>query len=283
MELPNCIIIGAQKAGTTALFNYLVQHSKVSGSSPKELHFFDDENNYNKGLKWYSEKFSVENADIKIEATPFYLNHPKCAERIHDALGRIKLLVVLRDPVERAYSHYLHELKFGWETKSFSLALDHERVACNNILNFQHYSYKERGLYSKYLKVYYNTFGNSNVHCIDFEKLKHDPQSVLNGVCDFLGINRETFTLKQSSSEMNKAMYPKSSVLGHLCKFFDRALGHPNIFSRQIYKLNLTNIKKSKFDMGDSEKLNLINYFESDYRELKKITGMDFSWGKRYE
>lgn len=106
-QFPHAIIIGTQKAATTSLFDYLTQHPQVVGSFKKELHFFDDENQYQQGASKYKNSFpKVDRSKYLIEATPSYLYHSKVPERIKRYSFEPKLICVLRDPIDRAYSAY---------------------------------------------------------------------------------------------------------------------------------------------------------------------------------
>lgn len=137
--LPDFIIIGAQRAGTTSLFEYVSHHPCIGCSFGKELHFFDNlKGSFQKGLMWYRAHFpsypymylakKVRGRDmITGEASPYYLFHPLAATRIARVLPRVKLIAILRNPVDRAYSHYHHNAKYKRETLSFEAALEKDR------------------------------------------------------------------------------------------------------------------------------------------------------------
>jgi|SRR5690242_3518862 len=132
MILPHFLIIGAQRCGTTSLFEYLARHPDVAPPSAKELHFFDSE--YHKGDAWYRERFpSLRNGFITGEATPYYIFHPHTPTRVRDWNSKVKLIVLLRNPVDRAYSHYHHEVRLGTESLDFETAL--VALARNNARN----------------------------------------------------------------------------------------------------------------------------------------------------
>ena len=113
MQGPDFIIIGAQRSGTTSLYNYLIEHQNIKSTSQKEIHYFD--NNYDKGLTWYSKKFPSIRKGIEItgEASPYYIFHPHAVNRISKDFPNVKLIVLLRNPIERAYSHYCMAIKKG--------------------------------------------------------------------------------------------------------------------------------------------------------------------------
>jgi hypothetical protein len=140
--LPNFLIIGAQRAGTTTLFAHVSRHPEVepprvegrSVYSRKELHFFDE--NYWRGTNWYRGFFPLIVSQVAAglrrrglacgEATPYYLFHPEVPKRVAETIPDVRLIALLRDPVERAYSHYQHELKLGMEHLSFEEAVEAE-------------------------------------------------------------------------------------------------------------------------------------------------------------
>ena len=118
-KLPDFIIIGCQRGGTTSLYNYITSHPDVEPASQKELHFFDY--NFDKGLDWYKDQFP----DNKItgETSPYYIIHPHAPRRIAQAKPDVKILILLRNPGDRAYSHYNLEVKIGHEKLSFEDAI----------------------------------------------------------------------------------------------------------------------------------------------------------------
>ena len=134
--LPNFIIIGVQRGGTTSLYKYLTKHPKIIPAIKKEIHFFD--NNFHKGISWYQSQFKQNRLlmllykkkkfydSITGEATPYYIYHPYGVERISKLIPNVKLIILLRNPVERAYSHYQHELRLKVEKISFEDALKQE-------------------------------------------------------------------------------------------------------------------------------------------------------------
>ena len=133
--LPTFQVVGAQRSGTSSLYEYLVNHPLVGRSSVEEVHFFDS--HFLRGLDWYQGHFPTRaraalterrhgRAMIGGEATPYYMAHPLAIPRLAQTLPSSRLIVVLRDPVDRAYSHYQHEVALGAETLSFAEALDRE-------------------------------------------------------------------------------------------------------------------------------------------------------------
>ena len=161
--LPTALIIGAQKAGTTALYAWLRQHPTVVGPSWKEVNYFD--RRYAKGERWYRGNFPrARGATVVAEASTGYLFHPLAPERAKALLPDARLIALVRDPVSRAYSHYQHEVALGREPLSFEDAIDAEDERMQGELErmladpayFSHawwnYTYLARGLYAEQLE-----------------------------------------------------------------------------------------------------------------------------------
>ena len=209
--LPEFIIIGAQKSGTTSLFDYLSQHPNLIPSYNKEVHFFDGGlnphvDNFNKGLAWYLTHFPLKleltNNKKAFEASPLYLFNPLVPKRISESIPNVKLIAVLRNPTERAISHYFHEKRKGRESLTIEEALQAEEERLKLVINeqdyknnmFMHKSYKMRGLYCDQIKRYLEFFPMSNILILNSESLFKHPKNTLRRVFRFLGVDTE-FTI----------------------------------------------------------------------------------------
>lgn len=214
--LPNYLIIGAQKAGTTFLHEMLCTHPEVAPPKVKEVHYFDL--NSHRSKFWYRRRFGIGplheffRAGIsghlprRGEATPYYLFHPLAAARIARCLPKVKLIAVLRNPVGRAYSHYQHNVRRGRENLSFAdaVAAEPERLAgeeerilrdpAYRSFSHQHFSYVARGEYARQLEVYLGYFRRENLLVIKSEDLFQTPHHWFERTCGFLGINPESTT-----------------------------------------------------------------------------------------
>jgi hypothetical protein len=199
--LPDALIIGAQKAGTTSLFEYLAQHPRVAAARRKEIHFFD--NSFARGEAWYRRRFPpARQGQLMLEATPYYLFHPLAAARAFRVLPSVKVIAILREPVARAFSHYQHEFQKGRETLSFEDAIaaeplrlgdSEEQLARGEVLSsfeHQHFSYVSRGLYAVQLERWLAHFPRQQVLAIKAEGMFESPQNTVEQVCDFLGLER---------------------------------------------------------------------------------------------
>jgi hypothetical protein len=167
--LPDFIIIGAMKSGTSSLFAYLSQHPQLYPSCKKEVHFFDGGLNpkidtFEKGQAWYRAHFpltSKMSIDSKtFEASPLYIFNPLAPKRIFDLVPNVKIIAVLRNPIERAISHYFHEKRKNRESLPIYEALLNEEKRLEPVIKrkdyknriFIDYSYKTRGLYKEQLE-----------------------------------------------------------------------------------------------------------------------------------
>jgi hypothetical protein len=206
--LPDYLIIGAQRAGTTSLHRYLVQHPGVRTMlRTKGVHFFDT--NYGRGLAWYASRFPTRLYAWTVarrhgvtlrtgEASPYYLFHPHVPARVAEHLPRVKLIALLRDPVQRAYSHYQHEVARGFETLSFEEAIEAEparltgetkRLAAEPLYNsfaHQHHSYLARGRYHEQLAAWRARFPDEQLLVLSSERFFREPDATFRRVLEFL-------------------------------------------------------------------------------------------------
>jgi hypothetical protein len=206
--LPSYLIIGAQRAGTTSLHRYLVQHPAVRTMlRTKGVHFFDT--NYGRGIDWYASRFPTRlygwyvrrrhGAELRTgEASPYYVFHPQVPYRVARHLPDVKLILLLRDPVVRAYSQYQHEVSRGFETLGFEeairaeperLAGEHERLLAEpfyNSFHHQHHSYLARGRYDEQLATWRSLFPDEQLLVLTSERFFAEPHRTFQRVLDFL-------------------------------------------------------------------------------------------------
>lgn len=200
--LPDFLIIGAQKAGTTSLYEYLKQHPALqSNITAKEVHFFDEQ--YDKGLAWYRSNFPAkEEGKLYYEASPYYLFHPVAPERVAGDLPDAKLIALLRNPIDRAYSSYQHQVRAGRETLSFEEAVEKETerlegeeakiIADPNYLSYNHrkFSYVARGKYIDQIKNWNRYFKKEQMLILESEAFWQDPDATFDEIFNFLGIDQ---------------------------------------------------------------------------------------------
>ena len=199
--LPDAVILGAMKSGTSSLHHYLVQQPGVIEPLRKEVHYFDV--NVERGERWYRAHFGREGEPgLNLDSSPYYLFHPAVPRRLHERLPDAKLIVLLRDPVRRAYSHYWHERDKGRERLSFEDAIaaeadrlgnSEQRLADGTLARsreHQHFSYLARGRYAEQLDRWWAVFPHEQLLVLKFEDLAREPLEALNRTLNFLGLPR---------------------------------------------------------------------------------------------
>lgn len=210
---PDMLVIGGQRCGTTSLFRALEQHPQVVRPTlNKGINYFDL--NYAKGPRWYAGHFptaltarrrvGTDRPFIAFEASGYYLFHPLAAERIARDLPDVKIVAMLREPVERAYSAWKHESARGFESESFDRALEleeertrgeSERMASEpgyQSYSHRHHSYAARGDYVRLLQPYYDRLPSSQIHIVYSEAFFADPVTEFRALTDFLGVEHVT-------------------------------------------------------------------------------------------
>jgi hypothetical protein len=188
------IVVGAQKAGTTALFEHLGDHPQIGLSDVKEVHFFDDEarNWENPDYEDYHQHFDWQRPLVRGEATPIYAYWPQGLERIRAYNPTMKLILMLRDPAERAWSHWRMEQARGVETGAFSWCIRQGRQRLFDANPWGHhreFSYVERGFCGDQLARLSALFPAEQLLVLQAEELLANPGSALAKVMEFLGVD----------------------------------------------------------------------------------------------
>lgn len=224
MTMPNFLIIGAQKAGTTALYFYLRQHPQIYMPPGKEAHFFSYENedlNFRGPLRnlptpianieEYRALFEEVSDEIAIgEASPSYLYIPKAVERIQHYIPDAKLIAILRNPVDRAYSNFMHCLRDGCEPLTdFEQALQAEKARISDNWGAM-WHYTQKGFYYTQLRRFFDRFDQEQIRVYLYEDLHTNPVGVTQDIFQFLGVDR---FVPDVSSKYNVSGIPKNKTL----------------------------------------------------------------------
>ncbi len=255
--LPDFLVIGAQKSGTSSLNKYLNQHPLLFSSSIKnEIHFFDSgihtqkRDNYERGEAWYRAHFplqwSISKESRVFETTPLYIFHPFAAERIHKMIPEIKLVALLRNPTERAISHYFMVKRKYREPLPMLEAFQMEERRQEELLShtgsrktlLTDYSYKARGCYAAQLATYYKFFPKDHILLLKSEDFFDDPIGTLKQVFAFVDVNPDF----------------------------------------KVTDLSPRNSGKEKFDITPGAREYLDGYFRPHNLALYDLTGIDFGW-----
>jgi hypothetical protein len=207
--VPSFLIVGAQKAGTSSMFQYLNQHPNVLRSIRKDVFYFDD--NFEKGLTWYRSFFpSLDEKKrserrlggevMTFEGATYYMFHPLAADRIRATLPSTKIVMLLRDPVQRAISHYKHNVNGGLEELSMREAFEREAGRLDGEAeriisqpgyvshNHNHLSYLARGRYAEQLARWLKVFPQEQMLVLVADDFFHDPDQGFRTVCRFVGM-----------------------------------------------------------------------------------------------
>ena len=296
LNCPNIMCIGAAKSGTTSLFNILRQHPDIYSPSFKEPHFFDVDENYKKGLDWYESTYYKDcNKKISIDYTPSYFFNSKAPKRIFNAFGRdMKFVLILRNPIDRAYSHYLHSKRDEEESLTFLQAVAEEdkrlyqySINNNNILSLRH-SYYNQGLYGVMMERYLEYFSLENFFIIDFEnefiknrKVTIDNLMLFMGLASF-DFNLDHFSNPSSKSRIKflKKLLKKQGWWNKVVKMIIPSLKYRQIIRNRIQSLNTKpfiydelpeKIKKSIY----------MKYFKNDIFKFEQLVNKKFDWHQK--
>ncbi len=256
--LPDFYLIGAQKCGTSALYDYLVQHPSIHPCTTKEPRFFDKY--FKRGINWYKTCFPLtfqKNIETKLfhrkfltgEATERYLEHPHVSKRIKGITPDAKFIVMLRNPIDRAYSHYNMRYKSKKEELSFEDAIESEKDRTQNEYkkmlknenyyskDYFHHSYLERGIYVEKLKRWMEVFPKEQFLIIQSEEFFKDPNKIYNQVLRFLDMPK--WELKEYK-KIGVGSYKQSEIKP---RTRDKLIEYFKPFNEQLY-----DFLKTKFD-----------------------------------
>ena len=257
--LPDFVIIGAQKSGTSSLYHFLTKHTAIAPGVRKEIHYFSVR--YDLGKMWYCSHFPTNLSRRRFykktgqkllsgEASPSYLLFPTVPSRMKDVLPNVKLIVVLRNPVDRTYSNYHHMLKKKWETLSFEKAIKLEEERCagerEKMISDPHFvpkhlrshAYLAGGIYADQLENWFKHYSREQFLILDTEDLRNNPQRVLDQIFDFLGV--------------------------------------PPFHVENLKNRNIGNYK----EMNKDTRKFLVEYFRPHNKRLYKLLQRDFDWDK---
>ena len=200
----NFLIVGAQKSGTTALDAYLRAHPEIAMGIEKEVHFFDNDALFSDNTIDYSiyhNAFEPRQGHVLIgESTPIYMYWHEAPKRIWQYNPDMKIIMILRNPIERAFSHWNMERSRNAETLSFWEAITSEKHRLQEVWPLQHrvYSYIDRGFYSQQLENIWRYFPKKNTLALRTEDLNYDPQNTINKLLKFLGASKQLDVKRQS-------------------------------------------------------------------------------------
>jgi hypothetical protein len=269
--LPTFLVVGAQKAGTSSLGLLLDRHPDIGMPRRKELHYFGTERRYRRGLDFYRSRFrQVADRPERFEATPGYLYVPEVAARVaRDLPDTVRFVAVLRDPVERAYSHYWHGRRLGAVRVSFedALAREPEHLAKGD---WVWWSLVDRGRYLPQLRRFCAAVGRERVLVLLFEDLVRDPPGVADRVASWIGVEPlgpAWGALPHENRSRRRVLpgAPYFAVLRHLP------------FRLRVAVNRFTTVPFRPPPMRATTRAELAATFRADNRELAEWLGLDLS------
>jgi len=253
--MPNFIIIGAGRAGTTALYSYLIQHPSIvaaltdSDKSWADIHFF--EYITSNDVQWYKSHFPIlfskpnkhKNSLITGEYTSTYMYHPDVPKRIFNLLPKIKLIAILRNPVDKAYSTYYQQFRYGECITSFEETIDAEfrRIKLNsdnpNFKNYVAQNIIRHGIYADYLETWLEIFNKEQILILNSDDLKKSTKETLRHVFNFLNVSN--YDIANTSQQVSARKYPP---------------------------------------INESTRKKLIEFYKPHNQRLNKLLGTNFDW-----
>jgi len=278
-------IVGAPKAGTTSLFHYLDAHPEIKMSSTKEPDYFSDKELNEQGL--YYGSYRVENLqkynslflgreDEKImgEGSVSYLFYPKVPVRIKEYNPKSKIIIMLRNPVERAFSHYLMDYRLGLTSKSFESEFQQEEG-----LNFQQYFLL--GNYSSQIKRYFEVFEKKNIHIIWYSDVKKNAEKEVKNVFDFIGVD-SSFKVDFETIH-NSFTMPKNNVIRMIYSVVWLRKILVFMFPSKLIKSvrNILFMEGNKPKLQDDLRKKIQLYYQNEIKELEQILSLNLGRWKK--
>ena len=278
-------IVGAAKSGTTSLYSYLNKHPEIEMSTIKEPDYFSNEfiekqslyykKESIKSLNKYHSLYSDTKNLIRGEASVSYLFYEKVPKKIFKYNSRSKVIIMLRNPSDRAYSHYLMDKRLGFVRESFENIVHKKSTHKNSALFYQQYI--ELGQYSFQIKNYFDVFSKKNILIIDYDNFIYNSSEVLNKVCVFLNVENRSFS--NTNKVYNKYTNPSNKLVKILYtfRFLREFIG--NFFSEslkiKIQALFFTDEKKPT--LNSEIQIFLKEYYKVELERLSKLLNQNYS------
>ena len=287
---PNFLLVGTQKGATTSLRYYLETHPEIYIHRAKECKFFVREDLYQKGIQFFKSYFSEYNGEKVIGLVdPDIMFFEESLERLRNYIdfSSAKFIFILRDPVERAFSHYLMTYRRGLEKLTFEEAIEkeNERLSKGGFFEKMHYSYVSRGFYLKQIERFLPYVKRSQMLFLLTEELKQDRINTLKKIFNFLNVSTD-FVPPNINVQYHKATVPKSVILLRLMKSNHKAkkiITHLLIPSSKvrhflydlIYKFNQTD--RINIKLTEKARLKLAKLYKDENKKLSDFLGIDLS------
>jgi len=266
--LPTFLVIGAMKGGTTSLYYYLAEHPEIGMSRRKETDFFLKEHgNWDRGRDWYAQQFP-DDAPVRGECSPNYTKRhlfEGVPERITSVCPDVKLIYLVRDPIERAVSHYWGSCQRGREERSFEAA----------VADTAHSNYVLTSRYYMQLQPYLDRFDRKNLLVCTTERLRTDPPDILQQIYRFLGVDA-AFENRRTERRFNPSAAKKKR--GAWYRWLSRRVPQPVKDRLRLYlPLHwLPGTRVPRPDVSPAVRVHLAEALHADADALRDLTGRDF-------
>ena len=259
------VMVGVQRSASTWLFECLKEHPDIclgKSDDKKEINFFDNEDNWNKGKDWYLSKFQKEGKQKCGEICPDYVNSDKAIRRLSECYQNSKIIMVLREPYARSISAY-------------KLFFQLENIPFETLISDHSHDLVKRSLYSDQIKRLQKYFPKKNILFIEYESILNNPQNTISTIFNFLGVD-EFFAPQAINNSYNKGVFKKPQKILRLI-----GLGPlMNVFKQSklgvFFRKTLVNKKSTKLNIKSLPK-NTLNLFQKDILETEALTNMNLS------
>jgi CRISPR/Cas system CSM-associated protein Csm2 small subunit len=266
MKIPNLIIPGAGKSGTSSLHEYLNLHPKIEMSRKKEPHYFTVNDRYKLGFDFYDDLYIKSRVEYYGESSTAYFCDEVAVKRIRRDLQHLKIIILLKNPVERSVSHYLWQVSLLQEFRTFRKAVKYN---INNPVNYRkpgwggHFkSYYYASLYGRNVEKFINNFGKENIHIITTKELAEDTKNCLNGCFEFLKLPNYNISQKVRSNKTKKILNAGTLIKKFIAKTVKRGV----VDFRLLYRA----INRSIGKVREEDKIWLQGLLEDDLSILRK-------------
>ena len=284
MKKVDFFIVGAPKSGTTSLYHYLNEHPKIQMSAQKEPNFFSHtslerdklyySNNRIDTIEKYHSLFEIEDSNLRGDASVSYLFYKDVPKKILNYNYNAKIIIMLRDPIERAFSHYLMDYRLGLISESFEAIVRKKLKHRDSHLFYQ--QYVEVSEYAKQVKRYLEIFGKENIYFIDYDDFKNNTAEIVKGVFMFLEVDNNFQPLFKK--KYNTYSAPRNAIIRFVYSLVIIRKVLVSVLPKKINSIikRLLFIRDKKPQLSQKTRDFLQKHFESDLRELSYLLSKDF-------
>lgn len=289
-NLPNTFIIGIQKAGTSSLYDWMAQHPDIyAPAAGKDFHFFSREDHYSKGLSHLAKRYDNFNGEqVVLNAGVNYIYFDYTAERIKRYYPKSKFILVLRDPVKRAFSAYNFMYKLGHESLPMDKALAREQQGqLRTYADHCNLAYIGHGYYYRQISQFLEHFPKEQLKIVLYEEMMKNKAGAMREIFDFLEIDSSfvpdfttvNYTGEAKSKSLNRFLYQDSSLKQNLKRWFllDRLLSENLRYRLRRYLREKNTRMTAKKELSHEEYLQMRALFEDDINHLSTLLGRDLN------